>query len=118
MEISGVHHVSINVDDVDVAKDFYVDVLGMTVDPRPDLGFPGYWLAFADGRQVHLIGKGEVPPAYGQHFAVTVPDLEAAVAEVRAKGIKVSDPKFQPTGAAQSFCSDPSGNLVEFHQPG
>ena len=117
MDIAGVHHISLNVDDADAARDFYVDILGFRVDPRPDLGFPGYWLGIADGRQVHLIGEADVPGNLGQHFALHVTDLDAVVAELRSKGVEVSDPKSQPTGARQSFACDPSGNMVEFHQP-
>ena len=37
----GIHHVSINVKDVDAAVAFYVGVLNLEVLDRPDLGFPG-----------------------------------------------------------------------------
>jgi catechol 2,3-dioxygenase-like lactoylglutathione lyase family enzyme len=48
-----VHHVSINVDDVDKALDFYVGTLGLVPRPdRPDFGFPGAWLNAGD-QQVH-----------------------------------------------------------------
>jgi glyoxylase I family protein len=117
MDIAAVHHVSLNVTDVETTKDFYVDVLGFTVEPRPDFDFPGYWLGVADGRQVHLIGDAAVPENHGQHFALHVADLDAVVEELRSKGIDVSDPKAQSTGARQAFAVDPSGNMVEFHQP-
>ena len=50
-----VHHVSINVSDVDAAA-FYVDRLGLAIHipDRPDFGFPGAWLD-AGNQQVHLI---------------------------------------------------------------
>ena len=38
--LNGIHHVSINVQDVDAAVQFYVGVLGMEQIERPDLGFP------------------------------------------------------------------------------
>jgi glyoxylase I family protein len=112
----GVDHVSINVDDVDAALEFYVDALGLKPRPdRPDFGFPGAWLD-AGAQQVHLIGAAP-PPDRGQHFAVLVDDLDAAVADLRAKGIDVSEPAPVGTGR-QSFLRDPSGNQVELHQPG
>jgi catechol 2,3-dioxygenase-like lactoylglutathione lyase family enzyme len=111
-----VHHVSINVSDVDAAFRFYVDVLGLTPrTDRPDFSFGGAWLDVG-GQQVHLI-EAAVPANQGQHFAVQVADLDATVAELRDRGLDVSDPKPVATNR-QAFLSDPSGNLVELHQVG
>lgn len=111
-----VHHVSINVADVGAARHFYVDQLGLTErDDRPDFGFGGAWLD-AGGQQVHLI-EAEPPAGVGQHFAVLVDDLAAAVADLRALGLDVSDPAPVATNL-QAFLHDPSGNLVELHQAG
>ena len=116
MQPLAVHHVSINVADVDAAMDFYTRVLGLTPrTDRPDFGIGGAWLD-AGGQQLHLI-ESEAPPNKGQHFAIQVADLAATVAELRDGGLKVSDPS--PVGAGfQSFVTDPSGNLVELHQAG
>jgi glyoxylase I family protein len=114
MKPVGVHHVSINVRDVDEALRFYVDRLGLVLrGDRPDFGFAGAWLD-AGGQQVHLI-EGEPPAAVGQHFAVQVHEIDAAIAELRAQGVAVSDASVVGTGR-QAFLSDPSGNGVELHQ--
>ena len=106
---------SINVRDSDEALEFYTGVLGLTArDDRPDFGFGGAWLDIG-GQQVHLI-ESAVPDDRGQHFAVHVADLDAAVAELRERGVTVSDPSIVGTGR-QAFLHDPSGNLVELHQP-
>jgi len=109
-----VHHVSINVEDVDAALRFYCDTLGLEQRAdRPDFGFGGAWLD-AGGQQVHLI-EGTAPPELGQHFALLVENLDATVAELRGQGVAVSDPK--PVGSSrQAFVSDPSGNRIEIHQ--
>jgi catechol 2,3-dioxygenase-like lactoylglutathione lyase family enzyme len=110
----GVHHVSINVSDVDEALRFYVDVLGLTQrEDRPELGIGGAWLD-AGAQQVHLL---EAPPPAnrGQHFAVLVDDVTAVVAELRSRGIDVSDASRVGSGL-QAFVTDPSGNAVELHQ--
>ena len=115
MRPSGVHHVSINVDDVHAAIGFYTDVLGLTArTDRPDFGFGGAWLD-AGGQQVHLIEAG-VPAGLGQHFALRVDDLDAVVDELRRAAVEVSDPSPVGTGR-QAFLHDPAGNLVELHQP-
>jgi catechol 2,3-dioxygenase-like lactoylglutathione lyase family enzyme len=109
-----VHHMSINVDDVEAALRFYTEVLGLGQrTDRPDFSFGGAWLD-AGGQQVHLI-EGQPPAGLGQHFALLVADLDAVVAELREQGIEVSDPR--PVGQGrQAFVTDPSGNLVELHQ--
>jgi catechol 2,3-dioxygenase-like lactoylglutathione lyase family enzyme len=111
-----VHHVSINVEDVDAALRFYCDTLGLEQRAdRPDFGFGGAWLD-AGGQQVHLI-EGTTPPELGQHFALLVENLDATVAELRGQGLAVSDPK--PVGSSrQAFVSDPSGNRIELHEAG
>ena len=109
-----VHHVSINVDDVEAALAFYVGRLGLTPrDDRPDFGFGGAWLDVG-GQQVHLI-EAEPPPDRGQHFAILVQDLAATVAELRASGLDGERPG--PVGSnLQAFLHDPAGNTVELHQ--
>lgn len=116
MQPKGVHHVSINVEDVDAAQAFYVGTLGLKArSDRPDFGFGGAWLD-AGGQQVHLI-EAPTPPAQGQHFALQVEDLDATIADLRGQGVTVSD--AVPVGPnRQAFLSDPAGNQVELHQVG
>jgi glyoxylase I family protein len=45
-----------------------------------------------------------------------VADLNATVARLREEGLSVGDPSPVGTGR-QAFVRDPSGNLVELHQP-
>jgi glyoxylase I family protein len=116
MRPAGLHHVSINVRDVSAARAFYVDVLGLTERAdRPDFHFDGAWLD-AGSQQVHLI-QAEVPPDRGQHFALAVTDLDGAVAELRGRGLRVTDPVLVGAGR-QSFLYDPAGNRIELQQPG
>ena len=117
MLVDGFHHASINVDDLDAAKGFYVELLGLTPLDRPDLGVGGVWLDAGDGRQIHLIDLPNVPPDCGQHFAFRVADVESTVAALRAAGIEVSDPRQIADVAKQAMCHDPCGNRVEFNQP-
>ena len=114
MRALGLHHVSINVDDVEEARRFYVDVLGAVErSDRPDFGFGGAWLDVGR-QQIHLI-EAPVPDDRGQHLALLVDDLDATIAELRGDGIEVSDTSPVGTGR-QAFTHDPSGNLVELHQ--
>ena len=111
----GVHHVSINVRDAAESVTFYTEVLGLTLrDDRPDFGFGGAWLDLG-AQQVHLL-EIAVPDDVGQHFAIHVADIDASVADLRDKGIEVSDPK-PVASSRQCFLRDPSGNLIELHEP-
>ena len=115
MQPLGVHHVSINVRDAAEGVAFYTEVLGLTARlDRPDFRFGGAWLDIGD-QQVHLI-EAEVPVDCGQHVAIWVADIDAAVAELRHRGIEVSDPK-PVASSRQCFLRDPSGNLIELHEP-
>ena len=116
MQVTGVHHVSLNVTDLERSLAFWVDLVGLRPLPRPDFGFDGSWLAAGD-QQLHLLAVGQVPPDTGQHFAVAVDDLDAALTELRSAGVRVSDPSPLPTGARQCFCRDPDGNRLELHEP-
>ena len=111
----GVHHVSINVRDAAESVTFYTEVLGLTLrDDRPDFDFGGAWLDLG-AQQVHLL-EIAVPDDVGQHFAIHVADIDASVADLRDKGIEVSDPK-PVASSRQCFLRDPSGNLIELHEP-
>jgi glyoxylase I family protein len=114
MQPLAVHHVSINVSEPERSIAFYTDVLGGTVRAdRPDFGFGGAWIDLG-ASQVHLI-EAAVPQKLGQHFAILVDDLDAAVLELRAKGLQIPDAKPVGTGR-QTFVDDPDGNTVELHE--
>ena len=115
MQTLGVHHVSLNVSDVAAAVSFYVDVLGLAErGDRPDFGFGGAWLDVG-AQQIHLL-EAAPPDDRGQHVALQVADLVAAVSELRERGVRVSDPTPVGTGR-QAFLHDPAGNLIELQQP-
>lgn len=115
MQPRGVHHVSLTVDDLGESLAFYFS-LGCEQLPRPDLGFPGAWLALGE-QQIHLLELHEAgPPRVAQHFAIKVDDLDAAVHELRGTGVNVDGPfDIAPVGR-QAFLNDPSGNQIELHE--
>ena len=57
MQLSKVHHISLNVTDAARDTKFYTEILGFQAIPRPEMGFKGAWLAMGD-QQLHLL---EVP---------------------------------------------------------
>ena len=115
MNLKGIHHVSLNVKDVDASLAFYVDALGMEKLDRPDLGFPGLWLRSGE-QEVHLLGIDSGSPLKEQHFAFLVDDLDATLAVLAERGVPCSEPGEIAGVCRQAFTQDPSGNLIEFNQ--
>ena len=110
----GVHHVSINVDDVDRNRDFYVDILGFEQIDRPDLGIGGVWLQMGP-QELHLV---ELPlmEGFGPHFAIEVTDIAAATEVLRSKGVEIGDPNQIEGVCIQAFFNDPAGNQIELNE--
>jgi catechol 2,3-dioxygenase-like lactoylglutathione lyase family enzyme len=114
------------VDDVDLAVDFYVNLLGfeVTMSAAP---------AFADVRRGNLrlllsgpqssagkpMADGERPCAGGWnriHFIVD--DLDAEVARLTSAGATFRNDSIAGPGGKQILLVDPSGNFVELYEPG
>jgi glyoxylase I family protein len=111
-----VHHISLNVSDAEEATRFYIDIMGMTSLPRPDLGFPGAWLSMGE-QQLHLLQVDDHHAPVGQHFAFMVDDIHAAKSEIEQQGVSVSEPRELSGVCLQCFFKDPSDNLLELNQP-
>ena len=111
----GIHHVSINVKDVDAAVAFYVGVLNLEVLDRPDLGFPGAWIQ-AGEQEIHLLGIDSGDPVKEQHFAFAVNDADEVHTALVTEGFAPSDIRESPGVCRQFFTHDPSGNMIEFNQ--
>ena len=116
MHTLGIHHVSINVDDVAAAERFYCDILGLSKLPRPDLGFDGAWLQTGQ-QQVHLLGRSSGSPLPEQHYAFLISDADQLLQRLREHNIEVRSVSEISGVCRQIFVHDPSGNLVEFNQP-
>jgi catechol 2,3-dioxygenase-like lactoylglutathione lyase family enzyme len=113
------------VDDVDAAVLFYQDHLGfelmqqfgpaMAIVERGDLAL---WLAgpAASARKPMADGTKPVPGGWAR-IVVKVDDLQAAVADMRAKGVQFRNDIVVGPGGSQVLCVDPSGNLVELFEP-
>lgn len=116
MNLARVHHVSLNVADLEAAYTFYTETLEMPVLQRPDFGFPGAWLD-AGEQQIHLIEAERFEAPGGQHVAFQVDDIAATITELEDRGVEVS-PASEIDGVCfQAFFSDPTGNLIEINQP-
>jgi catechol 2,3-dioxygenase-like lactoylglutathione lyase family enzyme len=119
MRINQLNHVGIHVADVQRSCAFYRDVLGLKEIPRPAFSFDGAWFEFGPRQELHIIcGRDQpvVSQPRGNHFALRVPDLAEAEAELRARRIDIIGPQLRPDGVMQLFIRDPDGHTVELTQ--
>ena len=56
MPLANIDHTSIRTLRLEESREFYENVLGMTVGDRPNFDFPGYWLYLNDHAVIHLVG--------------------------------------------------------------
>ena len=114
--INGVDHIAINTMKLEQSKQFYMDVLGLEVEPRPDIEIPGCWLR-ANGRDfLHLFQMGsDVPPSHGgiDHFAMSIDDMESARARLEKHNITYREHALPDGSRRQFFFDDPNGIMVE-----
>ncbi|MFT7772726.1 VOC family protein [Roseateles sp.] len=127
--ISGLHHINLRAPAPLLAalRDFYRDVLGLEVGPRPDFGSPGYWLYAGGHPIVHLSEQrpGEVPrgpvdpdaPSTYDHAAFAATDAAAMAVHLGRLGVRFHESRSAVTGQHQFFFSDPAGNGVEINFP-
>lgn len=137
-----IRHTGIYVNNMDLMKRFYCNVLGMNVVSEGDeggfyietlLGIPGLTvnvckLSFPDGTMIELVkaDRGSEPYMYADnvvqsgciHIALTVEDVWSLYSKLIKKGIRfISDPLLSPDGKVNvCFCRDPEGNYLELVQ--
>ena len=111
-----IHHVNVNVDDLDAAVAFYRDVLGLPLDHTPDQGFRSQFFRIGDRQQIHMNEIADSHQFRG-HFCLLVPDFAAVFARAKQAGVIDLAPwgrvRRLPSGTMQMFVRDPSGNLIE-----
>jgi catechol 2,3-dioxygenase-like lactoylglutathione lyase family enzyme len=131
MPLLRMEHYLVLCDDIEKTKDFYCDVLGMTVGFRPRLEFPGYWLYVGDTPCLH-IAEGEtyavwtrevgIPVSTKQpgtgpvdHIAFNASDYEDIRARLEKRGMRWSQNSIDEIGMRQLFIYDPNGVPIELN---
>ena len=118
------------VSDIDAAIDFYTSRLRFELQMRPNDLFA--MLAHGDLRLVLVRPVGPDGPAGGgapmpdgamqepggwNRFSIEVPDLAAAVGELRRSDVRFRNDIVTGAGGRQIIIEDPSGNPVELFEP-
>jgi catechol 2,3-dioxygenase-like lactoylglutathione lyase family enzyme len=130
MSIGSIEHVLVLADDIEQTRDFYRDVVGLTVGDRPALAFPGYWLYAGDTACVHIaerrpysthaarlgLSVPEADPGIGpvDHIAFAAEDYDALIERLDRRGVASVTNKV-PGGPRQVFIEDPNGVRIEIN---
>jgi catechol 2,3-dioxygenase-like lactoylglutathione lyase family enzyme len=127
---AGIDHVLVLSDDIERTREFYCQVVGLSVGDRPPLAFPGYWLyaggssgaclhiaerrSYADHAGRQGLAVPERDPGVGpvDHVAFSAEDWDALMARLSAAGVSAVT-NAVPGGPRQAFIEDPNGVRVE-----
>ncbi len=119
--IKALVHVCYRVRDLDRAIEFYTSKLGFVsaFEFLDNAGVRyGVYLKVAGRSFIELFTglEDEVPqPGSFLHICLEVDDIDTAVADLRAKGVEVSDPHYGGDNSWQAWVTDPDGNRIELH---
>ena len=112
------------VNDLDAARRFYADTLGLQVTDVPEMG--GLMrLQLGSGTQVLVYAKPDHVPATYTVLNFPVPDVEKAVDELAGRGVKFQRYENPPTdekgimragGPLIAWFTDPAGNVFSVIQ--
>ena len=115
----GINVVSIPVTDLDRARRFYRDALGLG-EPLYDLPQAG-WIEFATGRDGGNLSVTTAAPGWaastGTTLVLNVDDCHAAVAELRRRGVRCDDAQVFPGFVTFASFHDPDGNRLQMCSP-
>ncbi len=113
MKPLGFDHIHFTVRELDEAVRFY-GKLGFVLVGRLEHGGESAQMASPGGLTIDLhLARATENPGYN-HFAVSVENLDSAVAELQGQDIQVDGPvKVRATGRRLATVRDPSGFLVQ-----
>lgn len=125
MPAQSLNHFTIQVRDLEATKNFYADIVGLTVGDRPPLGFPGYWLYCGGVPTVHLIyNRADDAPIDGvpdtgrlDHIAFASTGLKEMRGKLQQHGIKFDERVLPRLNMTQLFYKDPDGISIEMNFP-
>ena len=115
----GLNVVSISVTDLDRARTFYGEVLGLGA-PLYDLPEAG-WIEFSTGGNGGNLSIVPAEPGWqpstGTTIVLDVKDCHAAVAELRRRGVRCDDPQVFTGYVTYASFYDPFGNRLQICSP-
>jgi catechol 2,3-dioxygenase-like lactoylglutathione lyase family enzyme len=133
MPLTKLEHYLVLTRDIDVTRDFYVNVLGMQNGFRPPLGFPGHWVYIGDTPVIHIAewvsytarqkakNAFVTSPAEGtgpvDHVAFGAEDYDGTLEHIRSHGVAVRENnnpgnRSAAEGIPRSASGATRGNIV------
>jgi catechol 2,3-dioxygenase-like lactoylglutathione lyase family enzyme len=120
MAVDSLQHINLRSSDVERSREFFVEVVGLQVGPRPPLASVGYWLYLGEVPVIHLVQR---PPdsTYGcgtgavDHIAFHGVDFEATRGRFSALGIPFREAVIPRDGTRQLFIHDPDDVKIELN---
>ncbi len=116
-------YVGVRVRDLDRARRFYTDGLGLRVEKSGRMAAGGVWLELRDpdsGSRLELnYYPGDIPYRPGDeldHLGFRVDDLDAVAARLVSLGARMEIPPFVEGRTRLAFLSDPDGIWIELFE--
>ncbi|MGC2519854.1 MAG: VOC family protein [Burkholderiales bacterium] len=131
MPVTDLNHYLLRANDLERTKNFYCDVLGFQIMPRPEFPFPGYWLGVNGKIQVHLAQAG-VPNSklyylgsprnaatnnsgVIDHVAFLAAEPDQVIARLEKLGVSCRPRSLPESELYQLFIKDPDGLTIELN---
>lgn len=120
-EFTGIDHHAIVVADVERSRFFYIDILGLALNPqRPALSYDGLWLQVGE-QSIHCLQLDNPDPvsdrpAHGgrdRHVCLKVKNLDALIDRLLQHQVDFTRSR---SGRAAIFFRDPDGNAIEISE--
>ena len=110
--------ISVPVTDVERAKRFYGETLGLPEIEHPQQGFPEYQLG--ENLSVYLLRMEDVGGAWSAphsaHLALRVADVAETRKELEGRGVAFDGDIFDSGVCHMAFFKDPDGNQLMLHR--
>ncbi len=117
----GMRHIALFVVNFEETRDFYIDLLGMEVEWKPDEENI-YLTSGNDNLALHRV-KEELPSGRLDHIGFFVNDIDKIdqwYEFLKSRGVRMfTEPKTHRDGARSFYCADPAGTRVQiiYHIP-
>ncbi len=119
--IKQIAHACMMTHDLDASEHFYCEVLGLNkaFEFIKEGKRIGLYIEAGARTWIEIFIHGEAPfPTLGaiNHFCFEVTSIDQAIAEIRAKGVVVTDKKYGVDDTWQAWINGPSGERIELFE--